>query len=123
MLTRTLREVFEGKDYIYIPPPSADPGFISLHECVWSAPVSLTSTSVLQKCYCEAFSLTPRQIMSLGRFFVHTLGIAAACEWDDIVFEIGCQSDRGEMTYPKARELYECLLNMGPAGDDAEELK
>ncbi|KAK1753770.1 hypothetical protein QBC47DRAFT_303960 [Echria macrotheca] len=118
-----IRTAFEGQAYVYIPPPSTHYGFTRLHACVWSAPVALTTIYVLQRCFTEAFPLTPDQVTSLETFFVHTLRISAACQWHDIVTEIETQQDQDDMTYHRARELYKCLMDMRLAGDDAAELR
>ncbi|KAK4445769.1 hypothetical protein QBC34DRAFT_487117 [Podospora aff. communis PSN243] len=122
---KTIRAAFESERYLYIPPPSADAGFTTPLLCVWSAPVTLNALYVLQTCYRGAFSLTPDQVMSLERFFVHTLGIDARCGWPEIISEISWHKDdsENETRYPRATELYECLMNMGLLGDDVEKLK
>jgi hypothetical protein len=83
----------------------------------------MTSVHVLQPCYNDAFSLAPAQLMSLKKFFVHTLDIPVTCGWEEIIGELRSQRDEDGITLSKATELYRCLVEMRLEGDDAEKLR
>ena len=93
-----------------------------LSDCVWKAPVPMTTKHALAALYADHFENLDQDGSNLARFFSKTLELRN-CGWDDIINEIKDFQKSKSADFDRIHKLYKCLADMDFTGTSAEKLK
>lgn len=116
------RSQFQHCD-LFLPSSQTDErGWTNPNQCVWGAPVEMTTKFCLDRLYTEYFEQFDSKTSQLAFFFLDTLEIPI-CTWENVADEIRALKFSDAVDFDRLSSLYGCFDGMNLSDSDLDILK
>ena len=116
------RSQFQHCD-LFIPSSQTDEsGWTNPNQCVWGAPIEMTTKFCLDRLYTEHFEQSDINFSQLASFFLKTLEVPI-CTWENVTDEIRALKVSDDVDFDRLSTLYGCFEEMNLPDSDLSILK